>query len=89
MPNGSPEIVFLDACVLYPASLRDFLLRLARQGAFRPRWSEVIVAEFVRNILQNIPDLPRSSLDRTVARMNEAFSESMVIHFKHLIAGLD
>jgi len=32
VPNV-PEIVLLDACVLYPASLRDFLLRLARQDA--------------------------------------------------------
>lgn len=26
------QTILLDACVLYPATLRDFLLRLVRQG---------------------------------------------------------
>jgi hypothetical protein len=33
-----------DACVLYPAPLRDFLMWLALSGAFRARWSAVIAA---------------------------------------------
>ncbi len=31
-----------DACVLYPAPLRDFLIRLGLSGRFRARWSAQI-----------------------------------------------
>jgi hypothetical protein len=35
-------VVVFDACVLYPAPLRDFLLRLATTGLFSAKWSEAI-----------------------------------------------
>ena len=34
--------VFLDACVLYPAPLRDFLLHLAAGGLYKPKWTDHI-----------------------------------------------
>jgi hypothetical protein len=33
-------VAVLDANVLYPAPLRDFLLRLAQIDLFIPKWSE-------------------------------------------------
>jgi predicted nucleic acid-binding protein len=86
--SNVPEIVLLDACVLYPAALRDFMLRLARQDAFRPRWSDPILDEFVRNVLKNIPDLQPANLARTVGRMNDTFSEAVVVDFEHLLQQL-
>ena len=32
--------VVLDACILYPQTLRDLLLSLAGTGLFHPRWTE-------------------------------------------------
>jgi len=40
-----------DACVLYPAPLRDFLLQLACAGLFRARWTNAIHEEWIRNLL--------------------------------------
>ena len=37
-------IALLDACVLYPAALRDTLLRAALHGLYRPQWSAGIAA---------------------------------------------
>lgn len=35
-----------DACVFYPAPLRDLLMRLAMTGLFRARWSAAIHDEW-------------------------------------------
>jgi hypothetical protein len=48
--------VILDACVLYPAPLRSFLLYLAQTGLFRAKWTEQIHDEWIRNLLTNRPD---------------------------------
>ena len=39
----------LDANVLYPAGLRDFLLRLADRYLYTPLWSADIHAEWTRS----------------------------------------
>ena len=54
-----------DACVLYPAPLRDFLLQLACAGLFRARWTNAIHEEWTRNLLAERPDLSAAALDRT------------------------
>ncbi len=55
--TSSPFTAVYDACVLYPAPLRDFLMRLALSGCFRARWSTHIHNEWKRNLLRNRPDL--------------------------------
>ncbi|MEV6322653.1 PIN domain-containing protein [Nocardia sp. NPDC051787] len=42
--------VFLDTCVLYPAHLRDTVLRLAEANLIQPLWSAEILAELHRNL---------------------------------------
>ena len=68
----------LDACVLYPAPLRDFLLNLACSGIFRARWSDEIHDEWIRNLLQNRPDLTAAQLRRTRELMNKAVPDCLV-----------
>lgn len=48
--------VVFDACVLYPAPLRDFLLRLAISGLFSAKWTEQIHDEWTRNLLHSRPE---------------------------------
>lgn len=65
-------VVIYDACVLYPAALRDLLIRLGLAGIVRARFTETILDECFRNILEQRPDLKPEALDRTRELMRQA-----------------
>lgn len=78
-----------DACVLYPAPLRDLLIRLADTGLFRARWTNAIHEEWIRNVLENRADLSRERLERTRDLMNEHILDSLVTGYENLIPTLN
>ncbi len=78
-----PEItVVLDACVLYPAPVRDILLSLAAEGLYKPKWSATIQNEWMENLLINRKDLKEESLLQTIEAMNRAFPDANVEGFE-------
>lgn len=77
-----------DANVLYSASLRDFLLRLASSELVQPYWSEEIQREWMRGLFRNRPDLLPERLERTRREMDDYFPDSLVVGFEHLIPTL-
>lgn len=81
--------VLVDANALYPAYLRDILLRLAQAGVFQIRWSEEILDEMARNIKPPNPDVdPNRIRNYTVRLMKEHFPEAMVTGYEALIPGM-
>lgn len=84
----SPFTVVYDACVLYPAPLRDFLMWLGLSGHFRARWSAQIHDEWKRNLLINRPDLSIEQLNRTSDFMDRAIPDGLVDGYQDLIEGL-
>ena len=74
-----------DACVLYPAPLRDLLVRLAITGTFRAKWTDAIHDEWTRNLLANRPDLKPEQLERTRQLMNTHVQDSLVTGYENLI----
>ena len=82
-------VVLYDACVLYPAQVRDLLLRIATTGVVRARWSDAILDECFRSILADRPDLDPEKLTRTRALMVRAVPDCLVTGYEHLIEGLD
>jgi predicted nucleic acid-binding protein len=78
----------LDACVLYPAPLRDLLLSLASGEMFGARWTSLIQAEWVRNLAIKRPDLTLDLLNRTATMMNSAIEDCLVEDFAWLIDSL-
>jgi hypothetical protein len=81
-------IVLYDACVLYPAPLRDLLVRIAKTGIVRARWTDAILDECFRNILEQRPDLKPDALERTRELMKQAVPDCLVTGFEALIEGL-
>ncbi len=77
-----------DACVLYPAPLRDFLLRLAQTELFRARWTEEIHREWMGAVLRDRPDLSLAQIERTRRLMDEAVPDCLVTGHEPLVEAL-
>lgn len=84
MRTGSFSVVF-DACVLYPAPLRDLLMQIALTDLFRARWTDQIHEEWIRNLLLNRPDLTLPQLERVRDLMNIHCRDSLVTGYEPLI----
>jgi hypothetical protein len=54
--------IVYDACVLYPAPLRDLLVQLATTQIFRAKWTDLIHDEWTRNLLIKRPELNAEKL---------------------------
>ena len=80
--NHLPKFtVVLDACVLYPAPIRDVLLSLAAEGLFIVKWSDIIQNEWLSNLLANSTDLKKEQLIQTGKCKN--ISERFLSNKKH------
>lgn len=80
-----PPIVVLDACVLYPAALRDLFMRFAVAGLIQARWTHLIHEEWIEAVLRDRPDLERANLERTRRLMDKHAEGSLVRNFEHRI----
>lgn len=81
-------VAVLDACVLYPPSLRDLLMRLATSGIYSPRWTRQIQEEWVRNVLADNPTITQAQLDRTCRLMEQVDRNSVVSGYEVRIPAL-
>jgi hypothetical protein len=59
-----------DACVLYPAPIRDILMQVTLTDLIRVRWTGKIYEEWISNLLENREGLTRKQLIRTKNLMN-------------------
>lgn len=80
-------VALFDACVLYPAPLRDLLIRLARTRLFRARWSAEIHEEWIGALVRDRPELAER-LARTRAAMDDAIEDCLVTGHTALIPRL-
>ena len=82
-------VALLDACVLYPAQLRDLLLRAAISDLFKARWTDRIHDEWIRNLLKNRQDISPDRLEQTRQLMNESVPDCLVTGYEPYIGELD
>lgn len=87
-PVADRFVVLLDANVLYPFRKRDVLLRFYDAGLFRARWTERILDEWSRSLLNAHPDL-KSNIEAQQEKIRDVFPEALVSGFEHLEAGLN
>ena len=80
--------VLYDACVLYPAPLRSFLMYLAMTGLFRARWTNDIHEEWMRNVQKDYPDITRQQVERIRDLMNAHVADCLVTGYEPLLPSL-
>ena len=80
--------VVYDACLLYPASVRDLAVELARTGLLRTKWTTRIHVEWINAVIRQRPELDRARLERVAELMNSAVPDCLVTGFESLEAGL-
>lgn len=79
--------VIYDACVLYPAPLRDLLMQLALTDLFKARWTDQIHEEWIEALLrQNKYD--RITLQRTRDLMDVHVRDAKVFGYEELIEAI-
>lgn len=81
-------VALYDSCILYPAPMRDLLVRLAGTGLFQARWTNDIHEEWIRSVLESRSDLSRARLERTRDLMNEHILDSIVTGYERHIPSL-
>ncbi|WP_414566379.1 MULTISPECIES: hypothetical protein [unclassified Anabaena] len=81
--------VIYDACVLYPAPVRDFLMWLALTDTFKTRWTDEIHEEWIRNVLKELSDLTITQLTRTKNLMNTHVRDCLMTDYQELIPNLE
>jgi hypothetical protein len=90
MFSSLPRILFLDACVLYPAQTRDLFMYMALGGLVRLKWSQRVQEEWIDSYLKNRPGLSpeqEARVRRTPQAMEEVlgFQEPLVEGYEHLV----
>ncbi len=86
---NSNYTVIYDACVLYPAPLRSFLMYLALSGQFRARWTNDIHDEWIRNLLKQRPDIDTNKLEQVRKLMNQNVPGCLVEGYENLIPSIN
>ena len=80
--------VLYDACVLYPAPLRSFLMYLAMTGLYRARWTNEIHEEWMRNVQKDYPDVSRQQAEKIRDLMNVHVTDCLVTGYEALVPTL-
>jgi predicted nucleic acid-binding protein len=80
-------IVVYDACVLYPNTLRDLLIRVALADLVQAKWTDHILDEVDEALERNGISTPEKNALRR-SRMNEAVRDCLVTGYEPLIDGL-
>ncbi len=82
-----PFRALLDACVLVPAALRDTLLRAGEAYLYQPLWTELILAQTERTLVNTLGISAPDAADLTAA-IREAFPDAVVTGFEDLIPAM-
>jgi predicted nucleic acid-binding protein len=80
------DAALLDTCVLLKSYLCDTLLSIAEEGAFRPQWSDHILAELRRNLMK--AGAKQEAVEHRLGQMAAYFPDARVTGYEDLISSM-
>lgn len=80
-------VAVYDACVLYPAPVRDLLMEMAISGLLQAKWTERIHQEWMSSLIKDRPDIVQR-IHQTRTLMDAAIPDALVSHYEPLIDGI-
>lgn len=87
--NSARFTAVIDANVLYPIVVRDYLLWLAYYELYTPKWSEKLLEEFTAIFARKNLDITPERIDGQVKRMEKAFPDACVGNYESLIETIE
>lgn len=78
--------VFLDANVLYPAAVRDTLLRTFEAGLIQAYWSEQVLEEMRRNLV--LRQCTHEQAAHLVATLRRVFPSAIITGYEDLLSAM-
>lgn len=76
-----PFIVIYDADALYPNTVRDLLIRIARSGLVQAKWTNDILDEMTEARRRNHPDATQERLERLRHLIVESVPDCLVENY--------
>ena len=86
--NSAKFTAVLDANVLYPVVIRDFLMRLSTNEVYTPKWTQKLMDEFSSIFKKKGLSYPEDKIRRQVELMNIANPEAMVEKYESLLPAI-
>ena len=80
-------VVVYDACVLYPAPVRDMLMEIAISDLVRAKWTDRIHQEWMSSLVKDRPEIEKR-IQQTRRLMDAAIPDALVRHYESLIDGI-
>ena len=80
-------VVVYDACVLYPAPVRDMLMEIAISDQVQAKWTDRIHEEWIFNLVKHRPEIEKR-IQRTRTLMDAAIPDALVRDYESLIEGV-
>ena len=77
-------VVVYDACVLYPAPVRDLLMEIAISDLVQAKWTERIHQEWMTSLLKDRPEI-KERIKQTRRLMDTTIPDALVTHYESLI----
>ena len=78
-------VALFDACVLYPAPVRDLVIGLAVAELYHAKWTNQIHDEWIHNLLTKRPDLKVERLEKTRQLINDSVEDCLVEGYEVLM----